>query len=198
MNIFNRIVVVILLIFIVVFSIVAGVNKFTNLFIWTDVSNRTIGSIATLNPYLTAGIFVVLVGICILLLFFEFYRRKIKVAKLSETGTGSDMVTLKALNKRIERSLSKIEYLSNLKVKVEPKKEGIVVNIYTKISRGINAEKKMTQIREKASEFVTENIGFNVLKTNLTITGFTAQKEIRTEEKKAIKEKERRSKILPE
>ena len=198
MNIFNRIVVVILLIFIVVFSIVAGVNKFTNLFIWTDVSNRTIGSIATLKPYLTAGIFVVLVGICILLLFFEFYRRKIKVVKLSETGTGSDMVTLKALNNRIERSLSKIEYVSNLKVEVEPKKEGIVVNVYTKISRGINMEKKMAQIREKAYEFVTENIGFNVLKTNLTITGFTAQKEIRTEERKTVKEKERRSKILPE
>ncbi|MBC8389338.1 MAG: alkaline shock response membrane anchor protein AmaP [Actinobacteria bacterium] len=198
MNIFNRIVVVILLIFIVVFSIVAGVNKFTNLFIWTDISNRTIVSIATINPYLTAGIFLVLVGICILLLFFEFYRRKLKVAKLSESGTGSDMVTLKALNKRIERSLSQIEYVSNLKVKVGPKKEGIVVNVYTKISRGVNVEKKMAQIREKASEFVTENIGFNVLKTNLTITGFTAQKEIRTEERKTVKEKERKSKILPE
>ena len=106
MNIFNRIVVVILLIFIVVFSIVAVVNKFTDLFIWTDVSNRTIISIAALNPYLLAGIFVVLIAICIFLLFLEFYRRKLKVAKLSEDDTGSEMITIKALDKRIEKGLS--------------------------------------------------------------------------------------------
>ena len=70
--------------------------------------------------------------------------------------------------------------------------------MYTKISRGINVEKKVAQIRERASEFVTENIGFKVLKTNLTVTGFTAKKEARAEERKAQKEKERRIKILPE
>ena len=198
MNIFNRILVVILLIFIVVFSIVAVVNKFTDLFIWTDISNRTIGSIAALNPYLVAGVFVVLIAICIFLLFLEFYRRKLKVVKLSEDDTGSEMVTLKALNKRIEKSLSKVENMSNLRVKVIPKKEGLIINMYAKISRGINVEKKIAQIREKASEFVTENMGFKVLKTNLTVTGFTAQKEVRAEERKAENEKERKSKILPE
>ena len=198
MNIFNRILVVILLIFIVVFSIVAVVNKFTDLFIWTEISNRTINSIAALNPYLVAGIFVVLIAICIFLIFLEFYRRKLRVAKLSEDDTGSEMVTLKALNKRIEKSLSKVENMSNLRVKVIPKKEGLIIKMYAKISRGINVEKKIAQIREKASEFVTENVGFKVLKTNLTVTGFTAQKEVSAEEKKAEKEKERKSKILPE
>ena len=198
MNILNRIVTIILLIFIVVFSIVAVVNKFTDLFIWTDISNRTIGSIAALNPYLVAGVFVVLIAICIFLLFLEFYRRKLKVVKLSEDDTGSEMVTLKALNKRIEKSLSKVENMSNLRVKVMPKKEGLIINMYAKIARGINVEKKIAQIREKASEFVTENVGFKVLKTNLTVTGFTAQKEVRAEERNAEKEKDRRSKILPE
>ncbi|MCJ7472873.1 MAG: alkaline shock response membrane anchor protein AmaP [Actinobacteria bacterium] len=198
MNIFNRILVVILLIFIVVFSIVAVVNKFTDLFIWTDISNRTINSIAALNPYLVAGIFVVLIAICIFLLFLEFYRRKLRVAKLSEDDTGSEIVTLKALNKQIEKSLSKVENMSNLRVKVIPKKEGLIINMYAKIARGINVEKKIAQIREKASEFVTENVGFKVLKTNLTVTGFTAQKEVRAEERNAEKEKDRRSKILPE
>lgn len=197
MNIFNRIVVVFLLIFIVVFSIVAVVNKFTDLFIWTDISNRAIGFLAALNPYLIAGILVALAAISILLLFLEFYRKKVKVAKLSETGIGSDMVTLKALNKRIEKGLSKIENMSNLKVKVTPKKEGLIINMYTKISRGINIEKKIAQIREAASEFVTKNIGFKVLKTDLTITGFTTQKETKMKERKEEKEIVEKHKKLP-
>lgn len=197
MNLLNRIVTIILLIFVVVFSILTAVNKFTDLFIWTDVSNRIIGSLAALDTYLLAGVLIALAAICILIIFLEFYRRKVKVAKLSEDDTGSEMVTLKALNYRIEKSLSKIENMSNLKVRVASKKEGLLINMYAKISRGINVENKIVQIREKASEFVTRNIGFKVLKTNLTITGFTDQKKIRSEERKAEKEKESGSRKYP-
>jgi len=197
MNLLNRIVTIILLIFVVVFSILTAVNKFTDLFVWTDVSNRIIGSLAALDTYLLAGVLIALAAICILIIFLEFYRRKVKVAKLSEDDTGSEMVTLKALNYRIEKSLSKIENMSNLKVRVASKKEGLLINMYAKISRGINVENKIVQIREKASEFVTRNIGFKVLKTNLTITGFTDQKKIRSEERKAEKEKESGSRKYP-
>ena len=197
MNIFNRIVVVFLLIFILVFSIVVVVNKFSDLFIWTEASNRAVGFFGALNVYLIAGVFVALIVICILLLFLEFFRKKVKVAKLSETGTGSDMVTLKALNNRIEKGLSKIENMSDLKVKVIPKKEGLIINMSTKISMGINVEKKIAQIREAASEFVSKYIGFKVLKTDLTITGFTTQKEIRMKERKAKKEKEEKYNRYP-
>ena len=40
----------------------------------------------------------------------------------------------------------------------------------------------MTSIRGKAHDFAAENMGFKVLGTNLTITGFTVQKELKKED----------------
>ena len=182
MNIFNRIIVVLLLISIVVFSIVAAVNKFLNLFLWGGLSGRIINTISTMNPYLTAGILIALVAVCIFLLVLEFYRRKARVAKLSETDEGTNLITLKAISDRIERSLSSVKEISNLKVRIIPGKEGITINMFSKISQDVNAEESMTSIRGKAHDFAAENLGFKVLGTNLTITGFSAQKELKKED----------------
>lgn len=76
MKIFNRVVVIIVLFKIILFSIAAVVNKFTNLFTWTDVTNKVIGSIAGLNIYITGGILLVVFVACIVLLVFEFRKKE--------------------------------------------------------------------------------------------------------------------------
>ena len=88
MNIFNRIVVMLLFVFVIVFSIVAIVNKFADLFIWNDISNRTISSIASINHYITALILSLIVIISIFLIALEFYRRKISSANISDDKSG--------------------------------------------------------------------------------------------------------------
>ena len=182
MNIFNRIIVVLLLISVVVFSIVAAVNKFLNLFLWGGLSARVINSISSLNPFLTAVILIAIVAVCILILVLEFHRGKARVAKLSETEKGTNQITLKAISGRIEKSLSSVKDISSLKVKIIPGKEGITINMFSKISQDINTEGNMTSIREKAHDFATKNLGFKVIGTNLTITGFTDQNESKKED----------------
>ena len=76
MKIFNRVVVIIVLFKIILFSIIAVVNKIANLFTWTDVSNKVIGSIANLNIYITGAILLVVVAGCIVLLVFEFRKKE--------------------------------------------------------------------------------------------------------------------------
>jgi len=75
-KIFNRVVVIIVLFKIILLSIVAVVNKFTNLFLWTDVSNKIIGSIGGLNIYITGAILLLVVVGCIVLLVFEFRKKE--------------------------------------------------------------------------------------------------------------------------
>jgi hypothetical protein len=75
-KIFNRVVVIIVLFKIILFSIIAVVNKIANLFTWTDVTNKVIGSIGGLNIYITGGILLVVFVACIVLLVFEFRKKE--------------------------------------------------------------------------------------------------------------------------
>ena len=76
MNKFNKVVVVIVLFKIILFSIAVVVNKFTNLFEWAKISNKVIGLAASQNIYLTGGILLVVFVVCIVLLVFEFRKKQ--------------------------------------------------------------------------------------------------------------------------
>jgi len=75
-KIFNRVVVIIVLFKIILFSIIAVVNKITNLFTWTDVLNKVIGSIGGLNIYITGAILLLVIAGCTVLLVFEFRKKE--------------------------------------------------------------------------------------------------------------------------
>ncbi|MFZ3085941.1 MAG: hypothetical protein WA097_04745 [Candidatus Hydromicrobium sp.] len=76
MKIFNRVVMIIVLFKIILFSIIAVVNKIANLFTWADVTNKVIGSIAGLNIYITGGVLLVVFVACIVLLVYEFRKKE--------------------------------------------------------------------------------------------------------------------------
>jgi hypothetical protein len=67
---------IIVLFKVILFSIIAVVNKIANLFTWTDVTNKVIGSIGGLNIYITGGILLVVFVACIVLLVFEFRKKE--------------------------------------------------------------------------------------------------------------------------
>jgi len=52
------------------------VNKITNLFTWTDVLNKVIGSIGGLNIYITGAILLLVIAGCTVLLVFEFRKKE--------------------------------------------------------------------------------------------------------------------------
>jgi len=67
---------IIVLFKIILFSIIAVVNKIANLFTWADVSNKIINSMASLNIYITGAILLLVVAGCIVLLVFEFRKKE--------------------------------------------------------------------------------------------------------------------------
>jgi uncharacterized alkaline shock family protein YloU len=173
MNIFNRIVVVLLLLCLVVLSLVSVVNIFANLFKWSDVANRIVNSTSNVNIYFAALILLLLLVVSFILLIFEFYKRKAKTVTLTAVKSGEAMVDLKSASQHITEELLKAEDISNVKVKVVSKSDGVIVNIYAKLAKGLNVSQKMQQIMDKASRFASENLGLKILKTNFTATGFT-------------------------
>jgi hypothetical protein len=184
-NVFNRIIMIIKMLCIIVFSIVAIVNIFLNLFEWSTISKRVINYAGNLNPYVLAAILFLVFVIALIILIFEFYRRKLNMANISTDSSGKTMVTLKTSAAQISQSLTNVQGIIGPQVKVVPRQNGIIINIFSKLTTGINIADKTKEIREAASNFASQNLGFKVLQTNYTATGFVTKK---AKEVKEIKE----------
>jgi len=195
MNAFNRVIVSIIMLCIIVFCVVAIVNIFANLFEWSDVANRIINYTNNMNKYILAAILFVILAIALIILIFEFYRKKIKTASISSDSTGKTMVTLKTASSQIKDSLKNIEGLTDVKVSVVPKQDGIIINIFSKLVSGVNIADRTKEIRETAADFASKELGFKVLQTNYTVTSFISGKIIKevgkVEEQSQTKEDEK-------
>jgi hypothetical protein len=195
-NVFNRIIMIIAMLCLIVFSIVAIVNIFASLFEWPTISDRVINYATNLNPYILAAILFLILVIALIILISEFYRRKIKLANISTDSSGKTMVTLKNSAMQIRESLNNIQDVMDPQVKVVPRQNGIIIDIFSKLATGINVADKTKEIRETASDFASKNLGFKVLQTNYTATGFITKKvkevkPVKEEELKEIKQEER-------
>jgi len=186
-NVFNRIIMVILLLVLIVFSIVAILNVFIGMFEWSAISDRIASYATNLNQYILAGILFLILVIALIILILEFYRRKIKLVSISTDPSGKTTVTLKTAAMQIRESLNNIQGVIDPQVKVVPRQNGIIIDIFSKLITGINVADKTKEIREAASNFASKNLGFKVLQTNYTVNGFVTKK---IKEAKVIKEEE--------
>ena len=196
MNIFNRIIMVILMLCLIVFSIVTIVNMFlVNLFKWSTVADSITGYVNNLNPYILTAVLSFVLVIALIILILEFYRRKINQANISTDQSGKTMVTLKTAANQIRESLNNIQGVIDPQVKVVPRQNGIIIDIFSKLITGISVTDKTREIRENASNFASKNLGFKVLQTNYTVTGFVTKKVkevtvIKEEVPKEVKQEE--------
>lgn len=188
MNIFNRILTVIVLLFLAVLSLVAFINVFAQLFKWTDVADRVLGSTSGFNAFIGALIIFLLLAVSVALLIFEFRRKKSKTAPLSRERSGGAMVNLAGASEQIKEELLKVEDISDLKVNVVSKSDGVVIDIFAKMAKGLNVSEKMQEVIGMASKFASENLGFKIIKTNFTTTGFTQERIYKTEKFENITE----------
>ena len=187
MNVFNRIIMVIAMLCLIVFSIIAIINIFISMFVWSAVSDRIASYAANQNPYILAGILFLVLIIALIILISEFYRRKIKVANISTDSSGKTTVTLKTSVQQIRESLNNIQGVIDPQVKIVPRQNGIIIDIFSKLVAGVNVTDKTREIRETASNYASTNFGFKVLQTNYTATGFITRK---VKEVKVIKKEE--------
>ncbi len=182
MNIFNKIIMVLFLVSIVFISFVAIINGFVGYFKWSDVALRLSTPLNGVNPYILALVSLLIMGISIFILILEFYRRKQRVANISTSKSGNAMMTLETIALQIKASSKKIKGLKDLKIKIMPKVNGIIINMQAKLDEGSDLPEKMQEIINNASKLVSEKLGIKVLKTNLTIMGLTSGKTAETEE----------------
>ena len=187
MNVFNRIIMAIAMLVLIVFSIVAIINIFVSFFVWSTVANSIINYATNLNRYISVGILFLVLVIALIIFISEFSRRKIELANISTDPSGKTMVTLKNSAMQIRERLTSVHDVIDPQVEVVPKQNGIIIDIFSKLVTGISVVDKTKEIREAATNFAIGNLGFKVLQTNYTATGFITKK---IKEVKTIKQEE--------
>lgn len=174
MNIFNKIVVVILLIFFIGISAFGILNTFIKWVSWQDAASRIFNPDITFkNQYISALVLLFVIILCLFLIVLEFYRKKSRTAVVASVRDGKALITLDSIAGQLKDNLSKISGTKDLYVKVLPKSKGIIINIFSKICEDCNVPHKMQEIIKTASDFAASKLGLKVVRTNLTIINLT-------------------------
>jgi len=166
-----------LLLCLIVSSIVIAVNIFADLFSWSGVFDRILNSIEGANPYIALAIFTGISVIGIVILVFEFYRRRVKTTNIVAGKEGRATLTLRSASQMIAEDLTDIDNISSIRVKAIPKSGGTIINIFAMLTKGINVSKKTKEVIKEVNTFATENLGLKVVRTNFTVTGFNPKPE---------------------
>ena len=205
MNIFNRIIMIVLLLCLFVSSVVIAVNIFADLFTWEGVFDRILRAIERTNPYIRLAIFIAIAIVSIVILVFEFRRGRLKVANVASDQSGKTMVTLKTVAGQVRDKLLELDDVADPRVKIIPRRDGIIINASSKLTKGIGVADKTKEIREEVSDFASKTLGFKVIKSNYTATSFVPPKvkkikeDFMTKEPKVfVKEKEPETAREPE
>lgn len=178
MRIFNMIIMVILLILIALLCLAGIVNAFAGFISWGDTARSILRTVDEANPYIVSLALLFIFIVCIFLLILEFYRRRARAASISSSKTGFAMITLDTIADQIKNSVSKLEGLESIKVKVIPRSGGIIINMLAKMEEEQDIPAKMQEVVKQAAEVASEKLGIKVLKNNLTIVGLTPKKPI--------------------
>ena len=189
MSIFNKVLVIIVLVCLAFFSLFAIVNEFANFIDWSGISQKVLDPAKDINPFIASlGLLFILI-ISIFILILEFYPRKSRTAKISSSRSGFAMITIDTIEEQIKNTINKIDGLESIKVKIDPKSNGIIINMFAKLSADQDLPGKMQEITKEASSLASEKLGIKVMKTNLTIVGLGNEENAADMVEGEIKEK---------
>ena len=175
MNIFNKIILVILLIFFIFVSFVSIVNEFVGFFEWSGIANKVFNPNVNINPYISTLALLMVIVICVFLFLLEFYRRKVKIAKVYNVESGRAMITLATISQQIKDAVLKIEGLKSVKIVIISKANGIIINMMAELSQSVNIPEKMNEIINAAKDVAVNKLYIKVIDTNLTIVSLVPE-----------------------
>jgi uncharacterized alkaline shock family protein YloU len=173
MNIFNRIIMILILIATAIFSIVAMVNEFIGFFKWSNLMLIVFNPEADIPIYISVLALLFILVISVFLLMLEFYKARRRTAAVSSIKGGKAMITLESIANQITDHVIEIEAISEVKVNITPKSNAVIINVFTNICDCEDIPEKMREIIKVSNDVATRKLGLKVLKTNVTVTNIT-------------------------
>ncbi len=156
-----------------VVSIIAIVNEFIGFFKWSDLMLKIFNPEVDIAIYISVLALLLILIVAVFLLMLEFYKAKKRTAVVASIKNGKAMITLESIANQITDHLIEIETISEVKVNVLPKSNGIITNVFTNICDCEDVPEKMREIIKVANEVAAKKLGLKIIKTNVTVTNIT-------------------------
>jgi hypothetical protein len=175
MNIFNKIVIVVVLVFLIVVSFISMANEFTGFFKWSGLALKVFNPAVNINRYISTLALLMVVVICVLLLMLEFHKKKSRIVKVYNVQSGIAMITIDAIAQQVKESVLSVAGLKNLKVDILQKSGGVVIEMAAELGQSVNIPEKMSEIIKAARDISVNKLNIKVIDTKLTILNLISE-----------------------
>ncbi len=169
LNIFNRIVMVLLLLVVIFISSILMVDTFINVIDSSTVLGAISPTLDFLRPFGLAGILFLVLLISILLLILELYIRRPQTVTVANLKTGKARISVASIADQIRQDVIKVSEIHNVRVRVEPKGKGIVARLLVEISQDIDVPSKTQEVMQVVQNTVSSKLGLKLVDTKMTL-----------------------------
>jgi len=179
MSIFNKVVIVVLLVFFIAVSFLSMANEFANryegFFKWSDVASKIFNPAGDINRFISTLALLMVVVICVLLLMLEFHKKKSRIVKVYNVQSGIAMITIDAIAQQVKEAVLSVAGLKNLKVDILQKSGGVVIEMAVELGQSVNIPEKMSEIIKAARDVSVNKLNIKVIDTKLTILNLISE-----------------------
>jgi hypothetical protein len=179
MNIFNKVVIVVLLVFLIAVSFLSMANEFANhyegFFKWSGIALKVFNPSVDIKWYVSTLALLMIVVICVLLLMLEFHKKKSRIVKVYNVQSGIAMITIDAIAQQVKESVLSVAGLKNLKVDILQKSSGVVIEMAVELGQNVNIPEKMSEIIKAARDVSVNKLNIKVIDTKLTILNLISE-----------------------
>jgi len=175
MNIFNKVIIVVMLVFLIVVSFISMANEFTNFFKWSNLALKVFNPQGNINRYISTLALLMVVVICVLLLMLEFHKKKSRIVKVYNVQSGIAMITIDAIAQQVKESVLSVAGLKNLKVDILQKSGGVIIEMAAELGQSVDIPEKMSEIIKAAHDISVNKLNIKVIDTKLTILNLISE-----------------------
>ncbi|MCL5987090.1 MAG: alkaline shock response membrane anchor protein AmaP [Actinobacteria bacterium] len=168
MNIFNRIVVILILLSLILWSLTAIFDVFFDFISFQKTFAKVVAFTDILGKFGLAFVLLLILIISIVLLVLEFYVRKPSTVRISGVKSGMAVMSLSSVSEHVRQDVSKIGNVKNVKVRVSSKAGGAVIRLLLGLAEGIDVPAKMAEVNEVVKDTTINKLGVKL--TNMKVT----------------------------
>jgi hypothetical protein len=188
MNIFNRVIIVILTILFLILSLIAIINT---IFPFVDVEEllkRFVDYYNSISKFILFIFWIIFFLILFVVLILELIRRKPKTVKLVNVREGKATMTLSSIEKQVHNDVMNVSNVQSAKIKVLPKRSGVITNLELGVEPGLDLAEKTREIVDVVKDSVSM-LGVKLYGTKVNFTPVSIAKIKKEIPEKRVEEK---------
>ena len=170
MNIFNRIVLVLLLVVLILVSATAIVlpqQTFTAL--QNVVDNLASYTSQFAGWALMTGVLLVVIALCILLLWLEFRRKASRTVRVEKISGGEARVAIESVVQRVQYNLDQLPQIVSVKPRVSAKGRKMDILLDVETTHDVNIPAKTEELSQLTRAVIQEQMGLKLGKVVVTV-----------------------------